>query len=109
MLSGSVPIQHRSPRPVPLPPNDADRRDIALRTWASHFDVASDHLLSDTPVDEAFLAEFRTNGTAKPARRLRMRLLSPYRGVVSDAWDGTLQFETIAAGDTNVDNWNIHL
>lgn len=109
MLSGSVPVQHRAPRPVPLPANDAERRDVALRTWASHFGPTADHLLSDTPVDEAFLAEFRTEGTSKPARRLRLRLLTPYRGAVSGSWDGTLEFETLAEGDADDSNWNVRL
>ena len=36
MVSGSIPVQHRVPRPVPLPSNRAADRTHALRTWASY-------------------------------------------------------------------------
>ena len=38
VVSGSVPAQHRFPRPVPLPLNSRDRRATALQTWASYFE-----------------------------------------------------------------------
>ena len=32
-VSGSIPVEHRMPRPVPLRPNLRTGRDAALRTW----------------------------------------------------------------------------
>jgi hypothetical protein len=41
VVSGSVPVMHRTPRPVLLPPNVPARPDIALQTWAGAFHVAT--------------------------------------------------------------------
>jgi hypothetical protein len=61
--SGAVPVQHRTPRPVPLPPNHLAtpspetarkyRQDVALDTWGSWFDLGN-------PADPAPAAELRT-------------------------------------------------
>jgi hypothetical protein len=56
LVSGSIPVQHRVPRPVPLPPNQESKKGIALQTWASFFEPTENSLVSDTPSDEAFFA-----------------------------------------------------
>jgi hypothetical protein len=106
LVSGSVPVQHRSPRPVPLPPNT--RPESALQTWASYFAPGQNLLARTAPVDEAFFAAWEivdpARQTAPPneddpnpnifaARRLLMKLLSPANGAALPGWDGTLQFE----------------
>lgn len=63
-VSGSVPVQHRIPRPTPLPPN-----------------------VSARPADEV-LFEI---GEA-PALRLGLALASPGNGWITADWDGTLDF-----------------
>jgi hypothetical protein len=62
---GAVPVQHRAPRPVPLPPNHlvslppspstaaAFRQDVALDAWGSWFDLGS-------PTDPQPAGELRT-------------------------------------------------
>ena len=56
MVSGSIPVQHRVPRPVPLPANRPDDRAHALQTWASYFEPATNALVTSAPADEAFFA-----------------------------------------------------
>lgn len=56
VVSGSIPVQHRVPRPVPLPANRQRQQAIALRTWASHFDAEAYAHVTFAPADEAFLA-----------------------------------------------------
>jgi hypothetical protein len=67
MVSGSIPIQHRMPRPVPLPANRQlppnllvpanPNAEYALQTWASYFDPTHNLLVTPSPADEAFFAE----------------------------------------------------
>ncbi|MBD1865215.1 MULTISPECIES: LamG domain-containing protein [Trichocoleus] len=87
-VSGSIPVQHRIPRPVPLPPNQLNRKEAALQTWASYFEPTENHLHSKTPADEAFFAA----GGAIPNRRLRMTIANLVRGEIPTNWDGTLSF-----------------
>jgi hypothetical protein len=87
MLSGSVPAQHRTPRPVPLPPNQGT--DKALHPWASYFEPQQNLLATPSPADEAFIAECG----GSPARRLLMRLVQPERGALTADWVGELLFE----------------
>jgi hypothetical protein len=56
VFSGSVPVMHRAPRPVLLPPNETSRPEIALQPWASAF--TSDETVAATfsPGDSAYLA-----------------------------------------------------
>jgi hypothetical protein len=87
LVSGSVPVQHRMPRPVPLPPNQD--REKALQPWSSFFEPESNLLASSSPADEAFFAPCGGH----PARRLRIRLKEPAQGAVTSAWNGELDFE----------------
>jgi hypothetical protein len=96
LVSGSVPVQHRMPRPVPLPRNQD--RGKALQPWSSFFEPERNLLASLSPADEAFFAPC----AGHPARRLRMRLKEPARGAVTSAWNGELDFEiqVDSEGDT---------
>ncbi|MAT42823.1 MAG: hypothetical protein CL609_10805 [Anaerolineaceae bacterium] len=98
LVSGSLPIQHRFPRPVPLPPFEVDKhsspvgqaeeshqpvnhnkeiaRHYAIQPWASWFDPATNHYQSVNPADEAFYAACGD----KEAKRMRLELFEPARG-----------------------------
>ncbi len=60
VVSASVPVQHRAPRPVLLPKPLKNRHDIALRTWGSWFDLLADEprRLRTVSVSAAPEAEF---------------------------------------------------
>ncbi|MFC4913905.1 LamG-like jellyroll fold domain-containing protein [Actinomadura gamaensis] len=96
LLSGGLPVQHRAPRPVPLPANTDGRQAVALRTWASHFDPDRLALVTPSPADEAFRAAFSDppqNPTYRQtAQRLRMQLAAGERHTLDVAWDGVLTF-----------------
>ena len=87
LVSGSLPVQHRMPRPVPLPLN-SDRQK-ALQPWASYFEPTQNLLVTDTPSAEAF---YGATMEGEPAQRLQMCLIGPERGAISPQWDGTLKF-----------------
>lgn len=57
LVSGSIPVQHRMPRPLPLPPNELQKEEFALQTWASYFEPEQNLLGTRAPADEAFFAE----------------------------------------------------
>jgi len=88
LVSGSVPAQHRAPRPVPLPPNRDGGQAFALQPWASHFEPATNALFTSSPADETFLAECGGD----PARRVRVRLVTPPQGLLLPEWKGELRF-----------------
>ncbi|WUI02567.1 LamG domain-containing protein [Spirillospora sp. NBC_00431] len=96
MLSGGLPVEHRAPRPVPLPANADGRQGVALRTWASHFDPETPALVTPSPADEAFRAGFSDppeNPTYRQTdQRLRMRLAAVERETLDVGWDGVLTF-----------------
>ncbi|WP_067460950.1 LamG domain-containing protein [Actinomadura macra] len=96
MLSGGLPVEHRAPRPVPLPANVDGRQDVALRTWASHFDPEKLALVTSSPADEAFRAGFDDppeNPTYRQsAQRLRLQLAAVERYTLDVGWDGVLTF-----------------
>ena len=110
LASGGLPVQHRMPRPVPLPDNQITDRDAALQPWASYFQPASNALVTPGPADEAFLAPTRdpaTGAASGPARRLRAVLTEPARGEIDPNGDGTLAF-VIDLEDTPVDGgWTV--
>lgn len=93
VVSGSVPVQHRAPRPVPLPPNRFDRRGIALQTWASYFEPLDLLAIDTTPHDQSFRADrLKDDGSIDPANRVFMRLLEPAGGLIPAGWNGDLRF-----------------
>ncbi|WP_160826818.1 hypothetical protein [Actinomadura sp. J1-007] len=96
MLSGGLPVEHRAPRPVPLPANADGRQGVALRTWASHFAPDEAALVTPSPADEAFRAGFEDppeNPTYRQtAQRLRMQLAAVERHTLDVGWDGVLTF-----------------
>lgn len=101
LVSGSVPVQHRVPRPVPLPPNHPGRREVALQTWAGFFHPTDTVLASAAPVDEAF---FGVGG----GRGLRVRLAAPAQGRILPGWNGEveLDLEPGPAG-TPLEEWTL--
>jgi hypothetical protein len=102
MVSGSVPVQHRFPRPVPLPDNAVDKKETALKTWASYFEPTQTLLACETPIDEAFFAR----DTNEPARRLRLQLIEPL--AITPDWNGTLRFSATSDPDSIDENqWEI--
>jgi len=102
LVSGSVPVQHRAPRPIPLPPNDAAAPERALRTWASWFQPDLGVLARTAPADEAFFAAFG----AEPAHRLLVKILDPPRAEVDPEWDGVIAAEVVLDGPTSrIDEW----
>ncbi|KYF60108.1 hypothetical protein BE04_15045 [Sorangium cellulosum] len=88
VVSGSVPVQHRVPRPPPLPQNHPAHLEAALRTWASRFDPHQSAMVTAAPADEAFIL-----GSGGQPHRLRMRLVEPARGAIQAGWKGDLVFE----------------
>ncbi|MEM7309235.1 MAG: hypothetical protein AAF682_21300 [Planctomycetota bacterium] len=88
LVSGSVPVQHRMPRPVALPPNRLGREEVALRPWASAFAAEEEVSVTHSPLDEAF---FAADGAA-PARRANLLLRQPVRGEIPADWDGRVDF-----------------
>jgi hypothetical protein len=108
MVSGSIPVQHRMPRPVPLPENKDTAKNTALQTWASYFEVDRNRLATPSPADEAFFAEFGTSPNQQPARRLQMILQSPAKGAVNSQWDGELVFKIKSEqGMIAIADWDI--
>jgi len=88
-VSGSIPIQHRAPRPVPLPPIAQQSRTSAtydrtraMRSWASFFRPAQLLQLEPHPTDEAF---FGASPTAAN-RRIRLTMISPAYGLLPVEW-----------------------
>lgn len=94
LVSGSVPVQHRMPRAVPLPANQPLRQNRALQTWASYYEP--EHLLiADVePVDEAFLAPLNN----RSAQRLRLQLAGLVRATLSATWDSALALRATVNG-----------
>ncbi|MEL6248520.1 MAG: LamG-like jellyroll fold domain-containing protein [Cyanobacteria bacterium J06627_15] len=87
-VSGSIPVQHRMPRPVPLPDNQTPLPDRALQPWASYFEPSQNALTTSAPADEAFWGADAEN----PAKRLKLQMLTPERSAIVPDWDGQLRF-----------------
>jgi hypothetical protein len=107
LVSGSLPVQHRHPRPVPLPVNRADAKDLALRTWASAFAPDNGLLVTRSPADEAYIAE----GGGQPEARLALRLEVPVEGALIPDWTGELTFQitpTVGPGGS-IPPWQVNM
>ncbi|HEX8823876.1 MAG TPA: hypothetical protein VF794_28410 [Archangium sp.] len=106
LVSGSVPVQHRAPRPVPLPPNHADARDAALRPWASWFEPDVGLLARTCPADEAF---FAASGS-EPAHRLQMKIVCPSHGEIPSDWNGSITVDVALDGPlARMEEWKVAL
>ena len=102
LVSGSVPVQHRMPRPVPLPANN--NVSSALRPWASHFEPLQNHLLTSAPADEAFFAARGDQGD----KRLLIRMVSPSQGKITPDWNGELAFiMNDGEGMATLEDWEL--
>jgi len=98
LVSESIPVQHRFPRPVSLPANQPGLRAKALQPWASYFEPQAGLHATANPKDEAFFA----GNADKPARRLQMELASPAGGAATKEWDGALEFNVLSESETGV-------
>ncbi len=93
--SGSIPVQHRFPRPVSIPPNSLGGENHALQTWASYFIPDMNSYAELQPQDEAFFAgliEVNEEGLlVKPWRGLNIRIDEPVYGAIPLNWNGRLE------------------
>lgn len=106
LVSGSVPVQHRVPRPVPLPDNRLGKQATALQTWASYVTPTRRVLATPSPAGEAF---FAACGTA-PLRRLQMQMTAPVSAEITSQWDGYLQFSIADENQqSRLADWKIEL
>ena len=101
VVSGSVPVQHRSPRPVALPQNRAAGQTFALQTWASHFEPGTTAAFSYSPFDETFSAACE----GVEAHGLRVSLNSPRHGLLTAGWQGDVTFSL--AGHPEGAKWEL--
>lgn len=119
LASGSLPIQHRMPRPVPLPANQEGQQATALQTWASHFESETNLAVSIVPADEALFIESLNQRDVH--KRLKL-MLKPYEqrldiattvtqlehGSVSTDWTGELHFDFRRGTETKPDDkWQV--
>jgi hypothetical protein len=105
-VSGSVPVQHRVPRPAPLPANRIGHEATALQTWASYTAPTQILLASPTPVDEAFFAPCRND----TLRRLQLHLVTPPKAEITAQWDGAIQFTLLNEENAFVPvDWDLQL
>ncbi len=93
VVSGSVPVQHRSPRPVPLPPNRPGAEGVALQTWASCFEPQATGIFARGPVDVTLTAP-----AGRAAYGGRLVLVEPRFGRIDVDWTGTAVFSLTAFG-----------
>lgn len=102
--SGSVPVQHRAPRPTALPTNQESRRETALQTWASYFDSLHSARFTLSPADNAFLG-----GTEADAPTdLEMRLVNLPGGVITIGSTGVLEFDVSSHSQQSLENdWSV--
>jgi hypothetical protein len=106
LVSGSLPVQHRVPRPVPLPANSAAGRDVALRTWASFFEPELGLVARGSPIDEAFFAPF----ASESAHRLQMKIVEPPHGEITSEWNGTISADIELDGPSaRIEDWQLAL
>lgn len=106
LVSGSVPVQHRIPRPVHLPANRPGREIYALQPWAGYLDALNNCHSSDNPVDAAFFAD----GKTAPNRLLTLRLGAPVRGEITTAWEGRIVLymkSVVPAGSAYAPAWEV--
>ena len=109
VVSGSVPVMHRFPRPVLLPPNDSHRPEVALQTSAGAFALETTVDAQPSPADSAYL-DINPNPIG-----LDLILAAPDpgptgksitggtipagpRAVAGSNWDGTLRFQADGHG-----------
>ncbi len=98
VISGGLPVLHRTPRPILLPANREGHNDTALQTWHSLFKPTETRGSSNSPVDNAILA-LKPNPVG-----LELELFDagpksiqnggiPVSSDVEQTWDGTLRFK----------------
>ncbi|MEL4897673.1 LamG domain-containing protein [Crocosphaera sp. Alani8] len=111
LVSASIPVQHRMPRPVILPDYQtiveqvSDRaKEKALQTWGSYFQPEQRLIAKNFPTNEAFYGECGD----LPAQSLQIKLIFPEYGTILDNWDGKLTFEvTINSENSDSSTWHV--
>lgn len=109
LVSGSVPVQHRFPRPVSLPKNPAQPDEAApvsaLRTWASYFRPQDSLLSAIEPTDNAFVVRDKND-----AHRLEITLIKPENGVLRLAAADEIRLEVaMHPAPMPAEHWTINL
>ncbi len=120
LTSASVPVQHRFPRPVSIPPNQTNHREKALRTWAGYFHPTLQLYAQKQPLDEAFFAppakesvQNDQQNALPPARGLTLQVSSPRYGAIPSNWDGKFVLNIVnhpsssPQAAANLDGWKI--
>ena len=106
VASGAVPIQHRMPRPIPLPPNAKDHPENALQTWAGAFDVNNTLRIDPHPADTAYLASGGGVGLDLVLASPKPTDMTLYNTLIHDGrlpsdWDGArISFQAVLHGST---------
>ncbi|MBL0189311.1 MAG: hypothetical protein IPP97_26650 [Candidatus Obscuribacter sp.] len=54
--SATIPVQHRIPRPLPIPRNTENSPDRCIQTWSSFFEPTKQLAQDTVPFDDAFFA-----------------------------------------------------
>lgn len=101
VVSGTVPVQHRVPRPLPLA---AAVGGLPMLPSAGPVEPARNALVTRAPADEAHYAACG----ADLACSLRLTLSAPARAAADASWDGELAFTARVADDAAVDaEWEV--
>ena len=108
VASGAVPVMHRIPRPVLLPPNRNTLPEISLQTWASAFVVTATVRASNRPIDTAYLEN--PIGPAKNDQSVRLGLDLELQALSNQATSPTESGGgEIPKGSSDADNWDFKL
>jgi len=115
LTAGGVPVQHRFPRPVPLPPFPPESDLVpalptepapryALQTWASYFEPRKLLLKLPNPHDNAFVVKKENE-----AHGLEIELMKPDGGILRTDTDGKfwlqINGQSATAQPTELANW----
>ena len=120
VASGSVPCQHRFPRPVRIPDNPTAKppavpdQSMALQTWGTYFDAQTtgfdgrDLLVTTVPADSAFFAlEPNPIGLVLALVALPSAPVNPLVGAtIPPNWGGRVVAVAHAFFPSNQQNWD---
>ena len=107
VFSGSIPVMHRTPRPVLLPPNDSEQPEIALQPSAGAFALDKTVAATLSPADSAYLASgpqgldlvlFAPDPAASGKSIAGGIIPAGPKDDPASSWDGTLRFQADGHG-----------